>query len=201
VLNELDAHVSEIAQKRLTSPSIHFAFGGHIQEVNDTEVITDNGKSYPYEIFVWTGGVEANHLAKDSGLNVNKRGQVIVDENLHVSEGIFAAGDIAEYIDPQTKSAVPGVAQVAEDQGKVAGENIYRSATNQQLVPYHFAHWGYIVPLKGRFAAAELMNWLHFDGLLGWALQQIVFLRYLLTIMPFWKAFKKWNTFELELEQ
>lgn len=202
LLKELDPHVSVIAEKRMKSPQIHFCFGGHIKEVTETQILTDNGKSYPYDIFLWTGGVQANSFLGNTGFSLSKHGQVIVDDHLRV-EGkgnIFAAGDVAGFTDKTGKSA-PGVAQVAEDEGRVAGENIYRTIMNKELLIYKIQHWGYIVPLRGKFASAELMGHFHFDGFMGWVLQQLVFLRYLLGIFPFWKAFRRWNSFEVNLEQ
>lgn len=203
VLKELDEHVSAIATRRLHEPGLKLAFGGHIKEVTETEVLTDDGKKYPYDVLIWTGGVEPNHIAKDSGLSVTKHGGIDVDEYLRMkgSANIFAAGDIADFIDPKTEKPVPNVAQIAEEQGRIAGENVVRALNRQPLKPYVFQHYGYIVPLKGRFAAAELMGWLHFDGLLGWGLQQIVFLWYLMKILPLSLALKRWNVFQLELEQ
>jgi NADH dehydrogenase len=202
LLKELDEHVSALAQKRLDNPQVHFAFGGHIKEVTATEVLTDDGKSYPYTILIWTGGVEANHLTGKSGLPVNKKGQVLVNQNLQMQgfENIFVAGDIAEFMDPKTKTPIPNVAQVAEEQGKLAGENIIRLLQKHPLKPYHYRHFGYVVPLRGKFAVAELVGNIHFDGLTGWLLEQLVFLRYLLSILPFWNALMHWNRFEMELE-
>lgn len=201
LLKELDSHVSKLAQKRLSDTNIHFAFGGHIQEVTKEEIVTDTGKSYLYNILIWTGGVEANTLAIQSGLSVTKRNQVVVDNFLRVGSNIFAAGDIAGYIDTKTQSPVPTVAQVAEEQGKVAGENIYRALIHKRPTPYMYRHFGYIVPLKGKFAAAQLIGNIHIDGYIGWILQQLVFLRYLFTILPVWRALKKWNMFEINLKQ
>lgn len=203
VLKELDEHVSRLAAGRLKEKGMTMAFGGHIKEVTATEVLTDDGKHYPYDILIWTGGVEANHLASESNLPVTKRGQIIVDTNLKMqdSDCVFAAGDVAGFIDPKTQKPVPNVAQVAEEMGVAAAENVIRSREKKPLKPYQYRHFGYIVPLKGRFAVAELMGGIHFDGLLGWSLQQLVFLQYLLRILPLGLALKRWNVFELELEQ
>lgn len=203
LLKELDQHVSSLAQTRLSEPNVHFAFGGHIKEVTKTNVLTDDGKSYPYTILIWTGGVEANHIGKKSGLPTTKRGQVIVNNTLQVQgyENIFVAGDLAGFIDQKTKQPVPNVAQVAEEQGYVAGENVLRLIEKKSLQEYAYRHFGYVVPIRGHFAVAELMGNMHFDGIFGWMLQQIVFLRYLLGIMPLLSAFKKWNKFEVELDQ
>ena len=203
LLKELDAHVSELAQERLKGAPVKFAFGGHIKSVDATQVYTDNGKSYPYEILIWTGGVEANHIATKFGLPVTKRGLLTVDENLQVTgfAGVFAVGDIAGFLDPKTQKPIPQVAQVAGEQGDAAGENVIRLIRHEALKPYKYRHFGYVVPLRGRFAVAELAFGIHFDGIWGWMLQQIVYLRYLLGILPLSLALKKWNVFELELEQ
>ncbi len=203
LLKELDPHVSTIAKKRIKSKNVTFAFGGHISKVTKTSVFTDDNKVYPYDLLIWTGGVQANITAWKSNLPVNKRGQIIVNNSLQVQgrQHIFAAGDIAQYIDTKTQKPAPTVAQVAEDEGKIAGENITRLLQHKQLTNYRYRHIGYVVPLRGKYAAAELMGWLHFDGFIGWIVQQIIFLYYLIKILPLWKALRRWNTFESDLEQ
>lgn len=201
LLKELDPHVSAIAETRIKGPLVHFAFGGHVNKVTKDTVFTDDGKSYPFDLFIWTGGVKANHLAEASGIPVNKHGCMVVNGCLQSDIHIFSAGDIAGYLNFKTSKLVPAVAQIAEEQGKAAGENIYRSIVQKELLPYNFRHWGYVVPLKGRFAAAELMGWLHFDGFMGWILQQIVLGRYLLGTLPWYKALQRWNRYEAQLSQ
>lgn len=200
LLKELDPHASKLAEKRIKNNAVNFAFGGHISKVDQKTVFTDNNKSYPYDILIWTGGVRANHFAKDNNLPVTSHGSIMINQFLQVEgiQNIFAAGDIA-YFPTNENHPAPQVAQVAEEQGKIAGENIFRLINNQTLVSYPYRHWGYIVPLKGHFAVAELMGIFHFDGFWGWVLEQLVFLRYLLGILPLSKALKKWNTFEEEL--
>lgn len=203
LLKELDPHVSKIAEKRIKKSNVHFAFGGHISKVSTTSVFTDDNKVYDYDLLIWTGGVQASSIAKKSNLPINKKGQVIVNDFLQVQgfDNIFAAGDNAQYKDLKTQQYAPTVAQVAEDEGKTAGENITRLIKSKPLQKYKFSHWGYVVPLRGKFAAAELMGFWHFDGFFGWVLEQLIFLRYLLGILPFRKALKKWNKFEIDLER
>jgi NADH dehydrogenase FAD-containing subunit len=100
-----------------------------------------------------------------------------------------------------TGRPAPNVAQVAEEQGAVAGENVASMINNEAIRPYHFRHWGYVVPLKGYFAVAELIYNTHLSGFAGWILQQLVLLRYLFGIMPWWKALERFDTFELEMEK
>ena len=203
LLKELNPQVSKLAEKRLDEPNVHFAFGGHIKEVTKDKVLTDNGKSYPYEILIWTGGVQPNSLAKNNNLPVTHRGGLIVNNYLQVKgfDNIFAAGDIAAYSDPRTQRPAPNVAQVAEEQGRTAGENVAAIITNEAIKPYYFRHWGYVVPLKGYFAASELFERFHINGFPGWILQQLVLLRYLFGIMPWLRAVERFDTFELDMEK
>lgn len=203
LLNELNPSVSRLAEKRVNGPNVHLAFGGHIKEVTKDKVLTDNGKSFPYEILIWTGGVIPNALAKQNNLPVTHRGGLMVNNYLQVKgfDNIFAAGDIAAYIDPVTQKPAPNVAQVAEEQGATVGENVASMIKNEPITPYLFRHFGYVVPLKGYYAVAELMYNIKLTGFAGWILQQLVLLRYLLGIMPFIRAFERFDTFELEMEK
>jgi NADH dehydrogenase len=187
----------------MKNPNVTLAFGGHITKVDEKNVYTDDGKVIPSEIFIWTGGVEGNNIAKKSELPVNKRGQIPVNNYLQMENHpeILVAGDLAGYTDPKTNELVPNVAQVAEDQGATAAENVIRLISNKTLEEYKYRHFGYVVPLRGRYAVAELMWGIHLDGILGWMLQQIVFLRYLLGILPLPLALRRWNDFEMHLEQ
>ncbi len=203
LLKELNPRVSNLAEKRLDEPNVRFAFGGHIKEVTKTDVLTDNGKSFPYEILIWTGGVQPNSIAKANNLPVTHRGGLMVNNFMQVKgfDTIFAAGDIAAYVDPLTEHPAPNVAQVAEEQGATAGENVARLIKNEGIEPYRFRHWGYVVPLKGYFAVAELSYNIHLQGFAGWILQQLVLLRYLIGIMPWHRALDRFDTFELEMKK
>lgn len=202
LLKELDTKASEVARRRLKAEGVLLRLAEHIQNVTSDTVMTDQNKSYKFDVFIWTGGVKAASVVGKSGFTTNKRGQVLVNDSLQVVgfDNIFAAGDVAEFKDPVSGRFVPWVAQIAEDEGKIAGENVYRIIKGLPLKKYHFSHFGYIVPLKGHFAILQLKN-IHIVGFFGWMIQQFVLLRYLLGILPFFKALKRWNKFERELEQ
>ena len=203
LLNELDPNISKIAQTRIKRENVHYLFGGHIKKVTDKKVFTDNNNSYDYDILIWTGGVMANHITKISNFTINKHNGIIVNENLQAKgfPNIFAIGDIAAFTDQQTQKSAPQVAQIAEDMGKTAAFNIINLISKKPLRKYTINHFGYIIPLKGHFAVAQLFNKIQINGFLAWALQQLVYFYYLLTILPFYKAFKRWNKFEIDLKQ
>lgn len=200
LLKELDQKVSKIAEQRLKKENVEFYFGARIKKVNENVLETEDLKKHKFDVLIWTGGVRANSVLADSGFKVNGRGQVSVDQNMQAvgHPNVFAAGDVVEFGDPVTNKLIPSVAEVAEDEGRVAAENVYRSLKGMDLVAYKYWHAGYIVPIKGRFAVADFKKF-RFVGFSGWILQQLVFLYYLLKILPLSKAFKRWNKFEMYL--
>nr|MBI5455622.1 NAD(P)/FAD-dependent oxidoreductase [Candidatus Levybacteria bacterium] len=200
LLKELDENVSKLAQKRLEKNGVKIILDSHIKKVSKDFIETDTGNKYSYDVFIWTGGVKASEVLEKSGFKVNGRGQVLVNEYMQVLnfKNVFAVGDIAEYGDPLTNKAVPGVAEVAQGEGRAAARNVLRSIKNKDLKAYKYEHTGYIVPLKGKFAVAQL-SFVKTAGFLGWVLQQVIFLVYLLEILPFKKALMRWNKFEMYL--
>lgn len=200
LLKELDEHVSSIATSRLQKLGARFIFGSHIKEVAKNSLTTDKKEKFNFDLLIWTGGVKANSLAANFGLPLSKSGQIIVNEYLQVKDfpNIFAIGDIAEFVSGEKKA--PGVAQVAEEQGKIAGGNVLRMIEKKALKPYKLRHFGYLIPLRGRYAVFT-SGMFHVKGFFGWVIQQVVVLRYFREILPFPKDLKRWNQFEKDLRQ
>lgn len=202
LLKELDEKVSKLAYERLKKFGVNIILGSHVKKVEKESLETDKGEKLNYDILIWTCGVKSNDVLKNSGFSTDQRGLVSVNEHLQVGgyKNIFAIGDNALYINSLSGKPVPQVAEIAEKEGRIAAENVLRSLRGEKLAPYIFKHLGYIIPLKGRFAVAELA-YLRVVGFAGWILQQLVFLRYLLGILPVREAIKRWNRFEVYLNE
>jgi NADH:ubiquinone reductase (H+-translocating) len=202
LLKELDEKVSKLAYERLKRFGVNIILGSHVKRVEKDIVETDKGEKLNFDILIWTCGIKANRILISSGFSTDKRGLVYVNKFLQVEKNndIFAIGDNALYVDASSGIPVPQVAEVAEKEGRIAAENVIRSIRGEKLVPYEFTHLGYIIPLKGRFAVAELAHF-RLVGFMGWVVQQIVFLRYLLGVLPALDAIKRWNRFEVYLNE
>jgi len=201
LLKELDEKVSNLAEERLTAFGVHLVLGEHIKNVTETKALTDKNNEYSYDILIWAGGIKANSLASESNLPTNAQGYITVNKFLQAegNPNIFACGDIAEFIDSKTKKPAPNVVQVAEEQGHAAGKNVARMILGQEEKEYKYRHFGYIIPLRGRYAAGEFFGKIQLYGLLAWILHQAAFLRYLFEILPFPKSIFIWRKFEQKL--
>lgn len=195
LVRELNMEASKVAYKRLLNGNVEICFGERIAKVFPDHVETDKNDEHKFDVLVWAGGVKASSILKDSGFKIDEKGRAVVDQNLEVQdeENIFAIGDCA-IMDNQ----IPETVRIAREEGTVAGENIARRIKNEQLNSYRFKNQIFVVPLVGKYAIVQFNN-LIIKGFLGWFIQQLIFLRYLLSILPILKAFKKWNKFEMYL--
>jgi 3-phenylpropionate/trans-cinnamate dioxygenase ferredoxin reductase subunit len=108
-----------------------------------TRVITKDGLELEADaVVIGVGAVPDVRLARTAGLEIGEQGGVLVDARLETPvQGVYAAGDIAEYV-----SVVHGGRQlrvehwdVAFNQGKTAALNMLGHDQPHDVVPYFFS--------------------------------------------------------------
>lgn len=169
---------------------------GESQEALLCDFRPESEHKFDADILVWAGGVRASHLLENLGLTVDEKGRVEVSGTMELPgmerENVYALGDCAKFIDQNLKKAAPALAQVAIEQAKVAAKNIQFDLEGLKTrVNYAIKQYPTITPLGGKNAIASFGQsqiW----GVLGWIIRQSADLRYFLSILPFWKAFKLW---------
>jgi len=78
-------------------------------------------------VFVAIGGIPMSDLAKKVGVEVNKKGEIIIDRSSRTNvAGVFAAGDV---VDTEFKQAITGVAE-----GVHAAYQAYRYVNENEVV-------------------------------------------------------------------
>jgi NADH dehydrogenase len=72
-----------------------------VREVEAGHVVTTAGATIPYDLCLWTGGFSVPRVAREAGLSVNQRGQVLIDPFMRsISHpDIFAVGDAAHPVE------------------------------------------------------------------------------------------------------
>lgn len=67
-----------------------------VAEVVDGGVVIESGRRIDADVVLWCGPFELSPIAREAGLRVTPRGQIIVDEHLRSSDAsIYAVGDAA----------------------------------------------------------------------------------------------------------
>jgi NADH dehydrogenase len=106
--------------------------------------------------------------------------------------GVFVAGDLASF-SHQTGSPLPGVAQVAKQQGKHAAGNIARLLAGQPTTAFRYLDPGNMATIGRNHAIADF-GFLRVSGYLGWLLWLFVHILFLIgfrnrvSVMMQWAA-------------
>jgi NADH dehydrogenase len=119
------------------------------------------------ETILWAAGVAASPLAKSLGVPLDRAGRIIPAPTLAVAAapGVFVAGDICAF--SENGAPLPGVAQVAMQQGAHAARNILRAMRNQPLEAFRYRDYG-IMATIGRGSAVGDIFGLKISGFPAW---------------------------------
>jgi NADH dehydrogenase len=129
---------------------------------------------------LWCAGVAASPLAASLGVTRDRAGRVAVDRDLSVPEHpeVFVAGDLALF-PYQTGEPLPGVAQVAIQQGRHAAHNVLRDLDRQARLPFHYDDRGNMAVI-GRAAAVAEIHGLKLSGYPAWLTWCFIHILYLI---------------------
>ena len=116
---------------------------------------------------LWAAGVAASPVAQSLGVPLDCAGRVTAEPALTLAahSNIFVVGDICVFM--QNGTPLPGVAQVAMQQGTRAGQNIRRAVARQPLEPFRYKDYG-IMATIGRGAAVGDVFGLKISGFFAW---------------------------------
>jgi len=121
---------------------------------------------------LWAAGIQASPIgrmvAQTLGVELDRIGRVIVQPDLTLlgHPEIFVIGDLANF-SHQGEKPLPGVAQVAIQQGRYAAHLIKARLNGKTLPPFHYRDLGNMASI-GRASAVADFGGLHLHGFIGW---------------------------------
>ncbi|HXW00727.1 MAG TPA: NAD(P)/FAD-dependent oxidoreductase [Anaerolineae bacterium] len=133
---------------------------------------------------LWAAGMKASVLgqilAERGGTMLDRAGRVIVEPDLSVAgqPNIFVIGDLANF-SHQDEKPLPGVAQVAMQQGGYVAKLIQRRLKGETLAPFHYRDPGSLAVI-GRNAAVADFGFIKFGGFLAWLIWVFIHIFYLI---------------------
>ncbi len=116
---------------------------------------------------LWAAGVAASPVAGSLGVALDRSGRVNVLPDLSVPghREVFVGGDLAAFA--ENGQPLPGVAQVAIQQGRHAARNILRLASGEPTVPFRYRDYGNMATI-GRAAAIADFGRVRLSGWIAW---------------------------------
>lgn len=196
ILPEFPPEIIKRAERRLERLGVMIAANEPIIKVTETAVETKNGRRLPYDVLLWSGGIKPSLLAEVLPFKKDRRGRVAVNEyfcpwllNGSLCPDVFVIGDACCFL--TNGEPLPATAWSAIDQGEHVAK-VIKAKSDGKTPPRYKPLWQrYIIPIKGKFAVGEFGS-VVLSGFPIWVLKELVYLRYLLQILPVWRAKTKW---------
>jgi NADH dehydrogenase len=172
VLGSFSETLSAAARKRLEDLDVEVRLGHAVDQIDADGVIVAGERIFSKTV-IWTAGVAPSPVGKWLGAATDRAGRLRIQSDLSVPDHpeIFAIGDTASL--DQDGHPLPGVAQVAIQQGRYAGKLIHRKLSGQPA-PSPFRYFdkgnmavvgnGFAVLQSGRFQMSGFAAWLAWAG-------------------------------------
>lgn len=177
IMPEISETLALYAARKLRTKGIEVVLNTRVASAASAWVELSNGEKIVTRTLIWTAGVAPSPLLATTSCQLNRRGQVAVNEFLEAPghPGIWALGDCAEIPTPQAGQSYPPTAQHAIRQGKVVAENIAASIKGRRGRPFAYKPLGMLASLGRRSAVAEICGF-RFSGFFAWWLWRTVYL-------------------------
>ena len=169
----------EYASRRLAAMGVEVRLKCAVAEITDNAVVLAGGETIATAAPVWTAGVTGAPLTSAPPLVRVRGGRIPVRPTLQTLEfdNVFVVGDLA-YLE-QDGVMLPGVAQVAMQQGVHVAANLGRARRGLPLQPFRYRDKGAMATI-GRNAAVARIGDRLFTGFVAWLLWLAVHIAFLI---------------------
>jgi len=162
--------LSKHAQSDLERLGVEVRLNALVTSVDERGLTLKSGDRIEAATRLWAAGVQASPLGRAMAVEVDRAGRVLVNPDLSIPghPNVFVAGDLAALNGKDGKQ-LPGVAQVAMQQGRAAARNIMRSIAGEATVPFQYKDLGNMATI-GRNRAVADIHGIHLHGFIAWVI-------------------------------
>jgi NADH dehydrogenase len=178
ILGTFAEEISEAAKKRLEHLGVEVRLGVGVDGI-DADGVTVAGEKILSKVVIWTAGVAPSPAGKWLNVETDRAGRVRVQPDLSIpgSPEVFVLGDAASL--DQEGHALPGVAQVAIQQGRYAGRLIARRISGGSIPKrFHYFDKGNMAVVGAGFAVLQTGK-VRMNGFFAWLAWGLVHLQFL----------------------
>jgi NADH:quinone reductase (non-electrogenic) len=167
-----------------------------IDDLGVTVKTPEGSERIPARTVIWAAGVGPSPfgeiLEQRANAPLDKKGHVLVNPDCSVPghPEIFVIGDLSHF--ERDGKPLPGVAQVAMQQGAYVAKLIGERLRGRTLAPFRYFDKGNLAVI-GRASAVAQIGPLHMSGLLAWLTWLFVHLMYLVEFSNRVLVFVQWG--------
>jgi NADH:ubiquinone reductase (H+-translocating) len=167
ILNGFPEAVSTAVASQLRALGVDVRTGVKVVAADAEGFLLEGGERVPAALKVWAAGIQAAGSFGESGLQLNRAGQVVVSSNLLAmgEQSIFALGDCASLVPEGAERPLPSTAQVASQQAVHLIRHLPAWLRDgKPIPPFRFRDLGALVALGDYNAFGRLGRFGFFKG-------------------------------------
>ncbi|MDF3078506.1 MAG: hypothetical protein K0S09_2395 [Sphingobacteriaceae bacterium] len=183
VLGPMSVKSQKDAQRFLEHMGVIVKLDVRVVSYDGDKLALSTGEEIISENVLWSAGVAGEVIAGIPKEKIARGNRIQVDEINRVQgySDIFAIGDVASMITKDYPHGHPGVAPVAQQQGKHLAKNIVNLIQNKPTEPFDYYDKGSMATV-GRNRAVVDLGKVHFGGVFAWFIWMFV---HLMTLVGF----------------
>ncbi len=158
----------------LREKNVDVEFNKLVTGYDGNQVTFKEGEPLFTQTLIWTAGARANPLVDSLDEPEGRLGRVKVTPTLQLANypEVFVIGDAA-YLEDEEGAALPMLATVALQQGKLAVKNIMHMLHEERLETFQYKNPGILATI-GRSQAVAVLGRHKFKGFLAWIVWLVV---------------------------
>lgn len=174
ILAAFPEDLSRYAADRLARLGVSVRTGQTVEAVS-AEGVTVGGRLLPARTVIWGAGIRASRLGMMLGVEPDRIGRVAVGPDLAVLgiQDVHVVGDLARR-EEEPGRPLPGLAQVAKQQGEHLGRHLAAAlASGRPVPPFRFRDRGNTAVIGRHAAVFDFGRW-RLKGRIAWLLWAFV---------------------------
>ncbi|AFH49472.1 NADH dehydrogenase [Ignavibacterium album JCM 16511] len=191
ILSSFDKKLSEQAKEDLMNMGVEVKLNAKVENISQDGVHT-NQEFIPSKTIIWAAGNQASPLLKSLNVETDRAGRVIVKKDCSIpgNPEIFLIGDAAHF-EEENGNVLPGVAQVAIQQGKFVAEVIKNQIPPERRPSFRYKDKGTMATIGKAKAVAEIKG-LKLSGVIAWLAWSIVHIFFLIGFRNRFRVMIEW---------
>jgi len=169
ILANLSPQASEKAELYLQELGVKIRLGTQVTGYDGDEITFADGNSIQTKTVLWSAGVAGQFPEGIDKETIVRGNRIRIDEQCRVvgTNDVFAIGDVAAMITDELPRGHPGVAPVAQQQGRLLAKNLIRIINNQPTERFVYFDKGSMATI-GRNKAVVDIGKIRFQGFFAW---------------------------------
>ncbi len=198
ILSSFSESHSIKAVKMLQRLGVEVMCDSAVSDVNDHGVMVGNEFIASRNV-IWAAGNKASQLLETLDVELDRAGRVLVNPDCSVPllSDVFVIGDGAHF--NTLNGPLPGVAQVAMQQGVYVAKLIKKNIPREGRAPFHYRDYGTMATI-GRAKAVAHVFGIRSSGLIAWLMWAVIHVMQLISFRNRLKVMVEWMWYYISFQ-